>query len=60
MITVGVDDRNRSGPRGVQMVSGSEMAGARIRVVLRDGVAHDADFDAPGQARVALSDCRPI
>ncbi len=58
VITVDVDDSDRSGPMGAQMISNSEMAGARIRVMLQGGVARDAVFNAQGEARIAAPDCR--
>lgn len=36
-VTVDVDDSLRSGPRGVQMIDGSEMAGARITFATGSG-----------------------
>ena len=58
VITVDVDDSDRSGPLGVQMISNSEMAGALVRVVLEGGVAGAAVFNAEGEARVAAPGCR--
>lgn len=58
VITVDVDDSDRSGPMGPQMISNSEMEGARIRVVLHGSMARDAAFNAQGEARIAAPDCR--
>jgi hypothetical protein len=58
VITVDVDDCDRSGPMGTQMISNSEMAGARIRVMLQGFVARDAVFNAQGEALIAAPDCR--
>jgi hypothetical protein len=58
VITVDVDDSDRSGPLGVQMISNNEMAGALVRVVLEGGVAGEAVFNAQGEARVGTPDCR--
>lgn len=58
VITVDVDDSERSGPMGVQMISNSEMAGARVRLMLESGEERDAVFNEQGEARVAVPDCR--
>jgi hypothetical protein len=58
VITIDVDDSDRSGPMGVQMISNSEMAGALVRLVLEGGVAREAVFNAQGEARVAAADCQ--
>jgi len=61
-VTVDVDDSIRSGPRGVQMIAGSEMAGARILLATGSGAAGQngvraATFDNAGLARIALAGC---
>ena len=66
-VTVDVDDSDRSGPRGAQMIDGSEMAGARVTfasgadapgsVMSGSGVQHAATFDRTGEARIALARC---
>jgi hypothetical protein len=61
-VTVDVDDSLRSGPRGVQMIDGSEIAGARITLATGSGatgagVLHAAKFDSEGEALVELTGC---
>ena len=66
-VTVDVDDSDRSGPRGVQMIDGSEMAGARVTFASGSdtpgadgtaaGVQRAATFDRTGEARIALTAC---
>ncbi len=56
-VTVDVDDSIRSGPRGVQMIAGSEIAGARVAFVSSAGTAYAATFDSKGAALIALTGC---
>lgn len=61
-VTVDVDDSIRSGPRGVQMIAGSEIAGARVMLVSgpaapEAGARHSATFDSAGRARIELAAC---
>lgn len=56
-VTVDVDDSVRSGPRGVQMIDASEIAGARITVVDASGPVGAAEFDRKGLARFEVSVC---
>ena len=61
-VTVDVDDSAPSGPRGVQMIDGSEMAGARVLLAIGtdttgSGAPLAATFDSNGEARVVLAGC---
>ena len=66
-VTVDVDDSAPSGPRGVQMIDGSEMAGARVTFASGSdaagadakgaGIEAAATFDGNGEARIALAGC---
>lgn len=61
-VTVDVDDSIRSGPRGVQMIAGSEIAGARVMLAADTTVTGPdgplaATFDSRGRARIALTGC---
>ncbi|MFT5485657.1 MAG: hypothetical protein ACI9JL_000155 [Paracoccaceae bacterium] len=56
-VTVDVDDSVRSGPRGVQMIDASEMAGARVTFATGPDVLYAATFDSGGQARIELAGC---
>lgn len=62
-VTVDVDDSIRSGPRGVQMIAGSEIAGARVMLATGSATTGSgtpgsgAAFDNRGRARIALTGC---
>lgn len=56
-VTVDVDDSIRSGPRGVQMIAASEIAGARVTFTTGSGALSTATFDGAGRARIAVAGC---
>jgi hypothetical protein len=56
-LTVDVDDSVRSGPRGVQMIDTTELAGVRIALTDNSGVVGSAEFDSRGFAHFDIGVC---
>lgn len=56
-VTVDVDDSVPSGPRGVQMIDPSEIAGARVVISMRSRTFPAGVFDRRGVARIKLTAC---
>ncbi|MGF1525677.1 MAG: aggregation factor core protein MAFp3, isoform C [Candidatus Competibacterales bacterium] len=57
VVTVDVDDRVPAGPRGQQMIAGSEVAGAMATLAVASGEAWGGTFDAEGRLVMAGPPC---
>jgi hypothetical protein len=56
--TVDLDDSVPSGPRGVQMIDASELAGVRVTVATNAGARHTATFNEESRVSIELTGCR--
>lgn len=57
VLTVDVDDSVPSGPRGVQMISGSEIEGAIVALDIPGEARQEAAFNDRGDVRLVLPTC---
>lgn len=57
ILTIDVDDSVPSGPMGVQMISGSEIAGAQAIIEFKVNEEFQASFDSAGKLRLTVPAC---